>query len=124
MNLSKTPALQMLPDERNARKPYKNNASGCKVEQTTYKANALEHKLTKHDVSSKHFLLVFIGPDAVLLMHLIIVRLVQNRSRIERYCTFYKKVFTNNAILFYRKAFAHRTVLCAKCFGRKSVRFH
>ena len=53
------------------RKPYKNCTFGCKVEQTAYKVNALEHQLPKHDFSSKHFVLVFIGPDAVLQIHLI-----------------------------------------------------
>ena len=53
------------------RKPYKNCTFGCKVEQKAYKTNALEHQLPKHDFSSKHFVLVFIGPDAVLQIHLI-----------------------------------------------------
>ena len=53
------------------RKPYKNCTFGCKVEQKAYKTNALEHQLPKHDFSSKHFVLFFIGPDAVLQIHLI-----------------------------------------------------
>ena len=48
-----------------------NNIFGCKVEQKAYKTNVLEHQLPKHDFSRKHFLLVFIGPDAVLQIHLI-----------------------------------------------------
>ena len=69
--LSKQPHHKCHPVDRWARKPYKNNTCGCKVGQKAYKTNALEHELTKHDFPSKHFLLVFIGPDAVLLMHLI-----------------------------------------------------
>ena len=54
------------------RKPYKNNTFGCKVRQKAYKTNALENYQIKNDFSSKHFLLFFVEPDAVLLMHLII----------------------------------------------------
>ena len=69
--LSKQPHHKCHPVDRWARKPYKNNTFGCKVRQKANKTNALENDQIKHDFSSKHFLLVFVEPDAVLLMHLI-----------------------------------------------------
>ena len=44
-----------------------------KAEKKTHKTNALENYQIKNDFSSKHFLLVFVEPDAVLLMKLIIL---------------------------------------------------
>ena len=71
--LSKQPHHKCHPVDRWVRKPYKNNTFGCKVGQKAYKTNALENYQIKNDFSSKHFLLVLVEPDAVLLMKLIIL---------------------------------------------------
>ena len=118
------------------RKPYKNYTFGCKVQQKAYKTNALEHQLPKHDFSKKHFLLVFIGPDAVLQIHLLNFSVgvksfahrtllyfpskmithkwdffIENRSRIERY-------YARSAVVRFGPVFINKSTLYLNVFFR------